>query len=661
MDQTIKYTIDLDADQASQSINDLEKELSRLNEEIGDVKVGSDAFNKLSTQIQGVTRELQKADNAIEGMTLDKKIEVADGAIKGFAGSVAAATGALGILGVESETFGKFEEKAASAIAFATGIKDISEGFKQLSKSEAVATIGAKLFGNSMKAAISATGIGLLIVGLVAIAENWDSISKKIGLADDEQEKLNQTTKEYQNILSTNENYWNQEVAKAKAAGKSYKEVNDLRVKGYKDVINEANKVESSLQRELDNLEKGTEAYITKEKERDEASKKIQDLKNQNEIDNLSFQTQLRDEADKKQEEAAKKKEERDKERIANSKAALEKRSDEEVAILERKFEREKTAYDEQREIVKKDLKLDEEDRKALLQKIDDNEYNARQAHLQAVADLAARYNQEIQDLTAITDVDKLALQKQRDLEEIENLKVTQEEKLNLLKLFNEKYAAIEDQKRQDDLIIKSDELLKESEDQELSFQDRLAKITEREGMVSQIIFTNDKERTDWEKANADARENIAKAEAEAKLVTLNGYAGALSTISGVLGQETIAGKALAVASSTINTYAAIAGQLAAFSKVPVPGYAIAQAIATGVAGLAAVKKIISTKVPGSSSGGSAPSLPSLTAGGVAGGNINGAQTPESIRPEPFQTYVLTGDVTSGVEAQARLRQIRTF
>lgn len=85
----------------------------------------------------------------------------------------------------------------------------------------------------------------------------------------------------------------------------------------------------------------------------------------------------------------------------------------------------------------------------------------------------------------------------------------------------------------------------------------------------------------------------MQKSEEDAKKAALNGYASALSGISSVIGQETESGKAIAVASSLVNTYAAITGQLSAFSKVPVPGYAIAQAIATGVVGLANVQKNI--------------------------------------------------------------------
>jgi hypothetical protein len=87
-----------------------------------------------------------------------------------------------------------------------------------------------------------------------------------------------------------------------------------------------------------------------------------------------------------------------------------------------------------------------------------------------------------------------------------------------------------------------------------------------------------------------------------------------------LLGKSTVEGKALAIASATISTYTAISKTLAAFAGVPIPGYAIAQAIATGVAGFAAVKNIIETPIPtvsGSGSGGgggavAAPSAPRI-------------------------------------------------
>jgi len=111
--------------------------------------------------------------------------------------------------------------------------------------------------------------------------------------------------------------------------------------------------------------------------------------------------------------------------------------------------------------------------------------------------------------------------------------------------------------------------------------------------------------------ADKDAKVKIAQLEVQQKLALYDSLSSGLSAFSSLAGKETAAGKALAIASATISTYTAIAKQLAAFAGVPIPGYAIVQAIATGVAGFAAVKNIIDTPVPngGGSSGGGGGSL----------------------------------------------------
>ena len=171
--------------------------------------------------------------------------------------------------------------------------------------------------------------------------------------------------------------------------------------------------------------------------------------------------------------------------------------------------------------------------------------------------------------------------------------------------------------------------------------------------------FMFEAERTSVERAKeiSDAKIKIAREEERAKLIAINGYAGALSGISGIIGQETEKGKALAIASSLVNTYASITGQLQAFSKVPVPGYAIAQAITTGLVGLANVKKIASVKVPASSRGGSSQTGSVSSGGSISqppAFNVVGAsgtnQLAEAIggqSQEPVRAYVVANDVST--------------
>ena len=163
------------------------------------------------------------------------------------------------------------------------------------------------------------------------------------------------------------------------------------------------------------------------------------------------------------------------------------------------------------------------------------------------------------------------------------------------------------------------------------------------------------------EKQISDARIKIAEAEEKAKRDALMGYASALSDISSVIGTETEAGKGIAVASSLVNTYAAITGQLSAFSKIPVPGYAIAQAIATGVVGLANVKKIMSVKVPNSSGSSSsqptslpsAPPVQSLPPAFNVVGTSGTNQLADAIggqSQQPIQAFVVSSQVTTAQE-----------
>jgi hypothetical protein len=133
-------------------------------------------------------------------------------------------------------------------------------------------------------------------------------------------------------------------------------------------------------------------------------------------------------------------------------------------------------------------------------------------------------------------------------------------------------------------------------------------------------------------KANADAQVQIQKAKTEAELAFLNASANAINAVADIIGKNTKTGKALAVAASLINTYSAIAGQLKAFAGVPIPGYAIAQAIATGLVGFKAVSDIVSVKVPESTVATSVPSGPSVSKprGLAMGGYVSGGGTSTS-------------------------------
>jgi len=166
---------------------------------------------------------------------------------------------------------------------------------------------------------------------------------------------------------------------------------------------------------------------------------------------------------------------------------------------------------------------------------------------------------------------------------------------------------------------------------------------------------------TNIEKEFAKRKGLIAQGERDAKIE-------AASQVVGALGQLAGDNKAFAVAGATIDTYAAIVGQLRAFSGLPIPGYAIAQAVATGLVGLSNVRKILQTDVPGGGGGGgSAPSgissiggniaasIPAATGLGDVVDSINGQAN------QPVEAFVIAQSVTDSQEAQSYINNQRTL
>ena len=292
--------------------------------------------------------------------------------------------------------------------------------------------------------------------------------------------------------------------------------------------------------------------------------------------------------------------------------------------------------------------------------------------HKKAVEDLEKKYNDDLQNLNAKTDEEKLDLQAQRDLSEIQKIAKTANEKANLMALYNEKYfqlnqeldaknkalsdKAAEDKKAKDqkDLIDLSKKDLDISNNAKLSFDERLKAITDREALENSIVFKSQADKTAFEKENADARIAIAKAEQAAKLQALQETAKTLSGLGDLLGKQTVAGKVAAVASATIETFLSAQKAYSATVGIPYVGPFLAP-INAGIAvaaGLKNVKSILSVQVPGGgggsapSAGAATPAAPSFNVVGNSGVNQIAGVMQQQGAPV-VKTYVTAGDVTT--------------
>ena len=167
--------------------------------------------------------------------------------------------------------------------------------------------------------------------------------------------------------------------------------------------------------------------------------------------------------------------------------------------------------------------------------------------------------------------------------------------------------------------------------------QDRIyyEKLLAQEGLTAEQRKKIQDDLTANTEKNAQAQITIEQKKFDAQQKLLGAVGNAIMAVADIAGKNTITGKALAVAATLINTYAAIAGQLRAATASPgaaIPGYAIAQAVATGLVGFKAVADIIKTPVPG---------------GGGSGGGTAAPQTQGTAVPRP--RGLASGGLVSGV------------
>jgi hypothetical protein len=169
----------------------------------------------------------------------------------------------------------------------------------------------------------------------------------------------------------------------------------------------------------------------------------------------------------------------------------------------------------------------------------------------------------------------------------------------------------------------------------------------------------------------ANTEKQIEKQKTDDKLKELElqkaGAMAALDAVAGLIDQNSVAGKAIAVAKAVMSTYE---GATKALGAYPPPFGAIAAA-ATVAAGLVNVKKIISTNIPsakGTGSVGGGASAPSISSAApitppqpqAATTNLSN-QTINAIGNQAVRAYVVENDVTSNQQRIAAIQQRARF
>ena len=681
----------LDAD-----VKPLKKQLREATQEL---QVARQKYGEFSTEAVNAAKkvalirdEIEAANESAQLFDPGKRFQALTTAASTAAGGIAAVQGAMALFGGESEEVEKALLKVQGALALSQGLsqlKDIGKvteqlkiSFKGLGTSAKTATSSTDGLTKSTKGfgkAIIATGVGVLVAALGLLIANFDKVKEVmmklfpvfeqlgkfvgnlingftdfIGLTSEAERGLEALGKSNERL---NEDI-NNRIKVLSAQGGKEKEIYELRkqqIVGELALLERSAKVKGSLT--------------------EEEQKRRRELLTESTVEAANFNKfqaeQEKAAADKSRQLAEKSKAEADKRRALELEAQgiledskielLDKRQQEEAAV-EKEFAAKRKKLKEAG--IEDDGSL-EKARLARLAEIDKQYKDEADAQEQEFQKRLNDIRTEIR-LAGIKDENEKARQqilldfKARRQEVLDDEKLTAEQRtalqLELAQQEKQQLDALQltiDQQNAEKALVELDRQMKEAD---ASFQIQKDLIDKKEALSLEQFqkgLINEQQYNEALKGYSEARIEIDRKENEAKMQNAAMAAGLLNTVSTLVGKNTAAGKATAIAATTIDTYL---GAQKAYTSQLIPGdpsspirAAIAAAIAVA-GGIKNVREIVKTKVPG----GGAASAPSISASAPASvpqvptiGNSPITALGQAMQPtQPLRAYVVESEVT---------------
>lgn len=702
---------------ASKEAQDAAKKVAGLKDSIGDAKDLAETFNPdkkfvaLGGAIQGVVAGFSAYSGVmgllgVESKETEKlllKVQSAMALQQGISG-ITSSIDSFKLLGKSIQSTTVFQKASSAATATAATVQKVFTG------SVAATSVGFKV----LRGAIIATGIGLLIVAIGALVNNFDSIKKSVmnllgpfkfitdaignlitavtdffGItseADRATEKLNAKTAETNKAAE-------RQIELMEAQGATAKEIRAVKNKMYQDEIDNLTKI-LELQGELS----------------DEETSRLADLKHMQKVLSAEGEKEAKDEEakakqkkiddDKKANDAAKAAGERakaaGKTRAAENERIAQAAAQKEIDNLKNKNQ----TIIELAQIAGKDTvairaaQIDEEI--ALLKKkgkkfVEGIAVLEKEKTIAAAKEVAAGEqksidalklrNEQIIQLAEIAGQKTVAIRATQIDEEIALLKSkTGNFTEAIAELEREKVVAgaqaaadakvlVDEKKAAGELLAK--ELKKVTEETELldlktKYDAEYLLLEGNEAARALLLEKYGKDGADITKKYSDIKIAQDEKERKSKQDSIRAVGDALGTLSDIIGKDTAAGKAMAVAQALINTYLGASEVIKAKSTLPEP-FGTIQKIAS-VAGIIAtgiksVKAITAVKVPGGGGGGGVsvpsvsaiapltPQAPQAQITSLSQGSIN------AVGNAANRAYVLETDVSNNQERIRRLNR----
>ena len=596
----------------------------------------ADKIVKITFEIDGLETSVSNIDDAkVALQQLESQAKKAGDAADGAADD-------FDKLGDASKDAGEAGEGAISVLDEATGglasrFKNVITGVGKMGKALKTSFKAGIQGASGLKKALISTGIGALVVALSLIVAYWDEIKGLVSGVSSEQKKLNaeveaNVTKQQEALdaLSLQEN-------SLRLQGKSEAEIRDLK-------IQQTNEVIAATEAQLVQMQKTKDAQVA-------AAQRNQDIA-QGVIRFLTLPiTILLATVDQLTAAISK---------IPGIDIGSNLEEGFSGGIAGMIFDPEEVAEEGDATIKETEAQL------AKLKSTRDGYKVQQQKEDQAAAD-KAKADREKQAADELAAAEKLAAEK----------KAIQDKADADAKAAQEKYLAnrqlIDDMLQQADLDAIDNMFVRAAEELRIQEETDIAKLqaagaTEAEinRIKASYVEKNKKLSQEESDFNREMKEqDVANA--------LSAGSQVLGSIVSLVGEGTAVGKAAAIAQTTIDTYGSATAAYKSVVGIPVVGPALAP-VAAGVAvaaGLANIKKIVSTKTPGNKSAGApagvqVPTAPTFnpTTALQAGANADNAETTITAGEQTGSTqpvvraYVVSSEVTNQQEADAKINDL---
>jgi len=698
-----KIILDADVKPLKKQLREATQELQLARQRYGEFSTEAvNAAKKVAT----IRDSIEDANEASQLFDPGKRFQALTTAASTAAGGIAAVQGAMALFGGESEEVEKALLKVQGAMALSQGLsqlKDVGKVTEQLklsfkglttsAKGATTATDGLTKGTKGFSKAIIATGIGALVAALGLLIANFDKVKEVmmklfpvfeeigkfigglitgftdfIGLTNEAERNLEALSKSNEKVSDD----INNRIKVLSAQGGKEAEIYQLRAKQIDNemaLLEESAKVKGKLTDEEQKRQKELMADRTAEA-----------------YNFMKFQSEQEKAAAEKSKAAGEKaKAEADKRRaleleaqgiLEESKLELLDQRQQEEAAVEKEFEAKRKKLKEAGIEDDGSLEMARQNRLAQIKKQYQDEEDAKEQEFQKrLNDIRTEIR-----LAGIKDENEKAKEqilldfKSKRQEVLDNEKLTADQRTALILTLKEQedqqLKALQFTIDEANTLKELEKLDAEMKKAENDFEMQRTLLEQKQALIDEQykddLDAQEKYNAATE-ANTNARIELDRKEKEAKLANASQIAGFLNTVSNLAGKNTAAGKATAIAATTIDTY--VGAQKAYVSQMQLtPDSPIRAAIAAAIAlatGIKNVREISKVKVPG----GGGASAPSISASAPASVQqvptigespitaLGAAMTPA----QPLRAYVVESEVTGSQKRVADIERRAGF